>query len=352
MQHNSPRFGIMLLLLAVLAFSSCVKENPKGNTAAKGVYLVNEGNFNFGNAEISFYDPATNNVNNNLFNTVNGYGLGDVAQSLTIHDSIGFIVVNNSAKIEVVSLPGLHKIRTITISGSSPRYLLPVNDSIAYVSDLYAAKIHVVNYQTGMLVKQITGVPGWTEHLVMYGADVWVEGRNYSSAHAASTSLVKLNTTNHTLVQTYVLTGSNCNGIVLDKSNNLWVAVEQDTAHGVSSSLICYNQSMQQIKKLDFAFGQHPSNLCINGAKDKVYYLDKGVYSMDVTSASLPDQAFIAEEGRTLYGLGIDPGNGEVYLSDALDYVQPSIIFRYNALGELQNTFHAGIITGNFSFKN
>lgn len=341
---------LSLFSLLLLQLAACVKKVDSPNHAARGVYLVNEGNFNFGNAEITFYEPATRAVSNNLFQSANSFGLGDVAQSMYAIDSIGFIVVNNSAKIEVVRLPSLQKLSTISIPGSSPRYLLPLDDSIAYVTDLYAGKIHVVNYRAGTLVKQITGVPGWTEHLIRRGADVWVEGRNYSSAHASSAKLLKLNTANHTLAQTFTITGSNLNGLVLDKNAHLWLAVEEDTAHAVPSSLICLDENAQQFKKLDFSFGHHPSNLCINSSSEQLYYLDKGVFTVGITEAAVSTTALIGEEGRNLYGLGVDPGNGDVYVSDALDYVQPAVVFRYSSSGVLLHTFHAGLITGNFCF--
>ena len=49
--------------------------------------------------------------------------------------------------------------------------------------------------------------------------------------------------------------------------------------------------------------------------------------------------------------LTVDPRTSEVYLADALDYVQPGWVFRYSARGELLDSFQVGIIPGAFCFK-
>ena len=71
---------------------------------------------------------------------------------------------------------------------------------------------------------------------------------------------------------------------------------------------------------------------------------------MNINDQTLPTTAFIANNSNTFYGLGIDPVNQDVYVSDAIDYVQNGIIFRYSSSGSLIHQFNSGIIPGAFLF--
>jgi hypothetical protein len=341
---------LLWLLPLIILLHACKKDKDADLPTTKGVYIVNEGGFNFGNAEVSFYNPENGEVSNNLFNAANGYSLGDVAQSMYIKDSIGFIVVNNSQKVEVVKIPSLQVIRTITIAGSSPRYILPVNDNIAYVTDLYASKVYVVNYQTGIVLQQINTPTAWTEHILLNGTDLLVEGRELSSSTTHNSGLLVINTTTNSITNNYKLNSANVNGIVKDKYGNIWLAKDADSTQGLIAKFYCLNASYTVIDSIVFATGHHPSNLCMSADGERLFYFDRDVNSVPVSGSHTP-QIFANASNLNLYGMGVNPSNGDVYFSNSLDYVQPSQVYRYSSTGQLLGTFNAGIISGNFAFS-
>ena len=344
--------AIFISLILLLAITSCHKVSPIINApTTTGVYITNEGDFNSGQGEISFYNPATAQISNNLFYAVNNYHLGDVVESMYIKDSTGFIVVNNSAKVEVVKIPSLKHIITITIPNSSPRYFLPINDSVGYVTDLYASAVHVINYHTGALITNITGLAEWTEHMVMVNGTVVVEERSLSNNPTSTGSVTSINTSTNSIIHRYTFNGSNVDGLVSDNNNRVWFGMDADTVHQVPASIYCLNSDMSLNKNIIMPAGHAASNLKINGTGNEIYYFDNnGVAAISINDTTAPLNPFSPVNGRNLYGLGVDPSNGDVYVSDALDYVQRSRIYRYDRNANLIQADTAGVISGNFAF--
>jgi hypothetical protein len=141
---------LLVIMLGFVFFSSCRKDGPADTTqpivsiTSGGVYVTNEGNFQFGNAEVSYYSPSQNAVTEDLFQPANNRKLGDVCQSMYFFNGKAYLVINNSNKIEVVNQNTFVSIATIT-GLVSPRYFLPVSNNKAYVTDLTANKISIID---------------------------------------------------------------------------------------------------------------------------------------------------------------------------------------------------------------
>ena len=90
----------LAFLFMAVAMASCMKwdyvDPEEIKTGGQGLFIINEGNFQYGNASLCYYDPDTKEVQTEVFLRANGFKLGDVAQSMTVRDGRGWIVVNNS----------------------------------------------------------------------------------------------------------------------------------------------------------------------------------------------------------------------------------------------------------------
>jgi hypothetical protein len=104
-----------------------------------------------------------------------------------------------------------------------------------------------------------------------------------------------------------------------------------------------------------FQLGNRPSDLTINGSGDTLYFLNRHVWRHPVTSSNDPEVYLDSPypEGSTggYYGLGIDPVSSEIYLADALDQVQPGVVYHFSPGGIPKDTLKAGIAPGSFCFK-
>ncbi len=346
-----------------LLFISC-KETPvetvffnfSGN---RGVYILNEGNFMYGNSSLSFYDPQTKRVYNQIFQARNGAPLGDVAHSMCLWKDLGFIVVNNSGKIYVID-SRTAEFRS-SISGlTSPRYVHVISDSKAYVTDLYARKITIFNPTTFRVTGEISVVNSKsafsqhsTEQMVQFEKDVFVNCWSYDN------KILVIDSETDQLTDS-IEVFSQPNSMVIDRYKKLWVLSDggfEGSPYGYENGgLLKIDPETREIERsFRFSKGESPRNLSINPTGDTLYFLNRHVWKMAVSERRLPENPFIISPYTNSYGgfysLGIDPLINEIYVGDAVDHRQNGVIRRYTTSGKLIDEFKAGISPGNFSFK-
>ncbi len=104
-----------------------------------------------------------------------------------------------------------------------------------------------------------------------------------------------------------------------------------------------------------FEYGDSPTELCINGTGDTLYFLNRDVYRYTLTGGENPllfiESPYDLSFNGGFYGLEVDVNTSEVYVTDAIDHVQRGIVYRYTPDGKVGDTFKAGISPGAFCFK-
>lgn len=303
-----------------------------------GVFVIHEGNFQGGNASLSFYNKSTGQMSNGVFSAVNGIPLGDVGQSMEIFVNKGYIAVNNSGKVEVVNLSDLTSIGTIT-GLSSPRYVKVLNASLGYITDLFSGQITVFNPST----LEVTGtidVNGHVEQVVntLYGL---------IATGTAANQVYKINaTTNEVTDSVYV--GIGPSNMVLDFEGKVWILT--NGGWGVEEpKLVHLNPNTMQIEE-SFGFpsiNNYPGNLEINGDGTELYYVDGMVYKMSVFDNALPTMPF---SSSFAYKCGVDPLEDIVYISDAGDFNSNGKVYRFESDGTAIDTFDVGVIPAEYAF--
>jgi len=332
------------MLLSVL-FVSCRKEGspeePNIPVQGQSVWILNEGTFNWGNASIDVLNAETGQLSSDVFMAVNKRPLGDVLQSVTFVGNEAWLVVNNSMKIERIN-PADFKSKG-TIDGlRSPRYLLPL-DSKVYVSDLYSGEILVLDKFNGSKLKSIA-CAGWTEEMLFKDGFVWV-------CNVRKKKVYLINPESDKLVDS-VSVGDAPRSIVCDKRGQIWVLCEGEIPPSETpGSLWCIDPVSRVVKdSMSFPAGSHPSNLCLNADSDQLYFLWKGVRKMSIDDSQIPSTAWIEQGTQQFYGLAVNKADGNVWVSDAGDFVQRGKVMRYNSSAELKGSWQVGVIPRSFYF--
>ena len=73
---------------------------------------------------------------------------------------------------------------------------------------------------------------------------------------------------------------------------------------------------------------------------------------MSVQARKLPIEPWILSGNRRFFSMGVDPLNGEVYVSDALDYMQNAMVYRHTIGGNVIDSFRVGVNPGDYYFNN
>ena len=356
---NSTRHILSMVVAIILTWALCGCMRWEYGTVEEfrasesGLFICNEGNFQYGNASLSYYDPETREVENEVFYRANGMKLGDVAQSMVIRNGIGWIVVNNSSVVFAIDIDTFCEVGRIT-NLSSPRYIHFVSDTKAYVTQIWDNRIFIVNPKTFQITGHIvcpnmTMESGSTEQMVQRGDYLYVNCWSYQNR------ILKIDTRTDSIVAELTV-GIQPTSLTLDCNGKLWTITDGGFAgspYGYEApALYCIDaESFTVEKQFSFKLGSDPSELLISSDGQTLYWINDDIWAMDVSADRIPLRPVIESRGTKYYGLTVSPTNGDIYVADAIDYQQQGIIYRYSAAGELVDEFYVGIIPGAFCWK-
>jgi len=352
------KVATMLLISVVALFQSCSSSDATVKVGASGFFIVNEGSFGAGNSSISYYDRKADAVTNDVFFIKNGRKLGDQAQSMTVFENKGYIIVQNSSKVEVINADDFSSIGSIT-DLPSPRYFVGISSTKGYVSDWgtdgFTGTIKVIDLTTLTVTKTIATGKGANRMLKINNLVYVTNNGGYGNDN----TIKVIDSTTDGIVAT-ITTGDNPNSIQKDKDGNLWVAsggimayntTGIDEVKTVKGSISKIGSNNTEVFKLivDKATYSTPANLGISPDGATLYYTYNGaIYQMATSATALPTTAF---KTKSYYGMAIDSFNGNVIGTNATNFSSAGMIDVYDASGNLKSTYTAGIGPNGCAFK-
>lgn len=351
-----PLFNITLAIASAMAFSACSDDNNDNPdpiidpVETAGLYVINQGNFGASNSSISFYNPTDDKVTNDVFYTANNIPAGANAQSMTIVGDNAWIVINNS-HIVYKADPATLKLKGSIEGINSPRYFHQVSDTKAYVTKLNSNTIAIVDPSTCKVTGEIE-VPGMdatlgsTEMMEQVGKYVYVNCWSYQN------SVIRIDTTTDK-VDASLEVGLQPKSMVKDKNNNLWLLTDgsyegSPVGHEEPRLVKVTTADFKVAETFVMNLNDYTPSLAINGEGDQLYWICNDVYTMSINDKALPSTALIDCGGNYYYGLTVDPLTSDIYIADAIDYVQAGRLLRYTSKGSPINTVNVGICPQGF----
>lgn len=331
-----------LILLSILTFSSCApEENTPTGAYAEGVFFINEGSFGQGNGSITHLNPTTQTLTQDIIGAANnGLITGDIVQDLQFSTTKAFVVVNNGNRILVLE-KGSFVLDTILTSRPLPRYLF-LDQGTAYLTQWVSfgapgnlVKINLSDYSmTDSIV--LGELP---EQMLPMGNDLWVINSNEEGDKGCMR--IQRNPL-QMLSQTDV--GDRPNSMVKDEQGRVWILAGGRPSWAGSptpGSLTRMNAdgTVAFTLTLPDSLG-NPTRLTWLGNSRVGFLANQGVYTYNINDANASLDLLIPGMG---YGLAAHPGSGQIYVADAGNFSQAGTVKLYNAQGQFQQSWTAGV---------
>ncbi len=357
------KIKFLFCLAAAVLLTGC-KDEPKENPEAPviepsvGFYLLNQGNMGTNNASIDYYDFATQTLTTDYFvaqNPTVTMGLGDVGNDLAIHGGKLWAVMNASNKVEVMDATTCKRIGQVDIPNC--RYIT-FDGEYAYVTS-YAGAVWGDGNQKGYVAKIDTGtlqvvgkvqVGYQPDGLCVYNRKLYVANSNgYVDYNMPGTvSVINLE---FFKVEKELTIGMNLNKILVDSYGYLWITSRGNYAD-VPSSIYWVNTETGTVQKhLEIP----NSNVCLAGENlyvlgvnynyatnsNTISYHEISTYFAQVKETSWTGSAEFSQLVYP-YGIAVDEESGDIYITDAGDFITPGWIYCFSADKEFKWKKRAG----------
>ncbi len=310
-----------ILILLTLSIISCNKEKigPQYEDStdkingAPGFWVLNEGNWTWGNASISFYDTQRKQMSNMVYQSKQNTPLGDVLQSMFFKNDYRFLILNNSHQIKMCSDEMM--LQKNFEGFNSPRYMEHLSGSEYIVTSLSGKQIYKLDIETG-LVETFTNVEDWTEKIINFKTSIIVEHKSFSDAKPEDQQLLKLNNKGD-IIKTLDILSPHSELTKMDDSKFCFIS-QSDTEYKLWICDTTFNVQTFNI----------PENISqISYSSNTIYLAGQNLWSFNLSTSHFTKIKSL--EGKTIYGLS-SSDDGYVYLCDAKDYVSSGDFLVYS----------------------
>ena len=329
------------------------------------VIVANQGNFTQGNATLTEFIPDNGTATDGVFFSANGFLLGDIAQSVTIFDGKMYVVVNNSNVVRVLNPETfLQRFEIPIAGGASPREIIRLNSSYAYVTNLFDNSISLIDLELNREVLPRLKVGLNPDRAFFHDGLAYISNNGFGADSTIFVIDPKLgegttgDITTHEVVDTlFVSRGPG--SVTLDDQGRLWtVSTGFDGDFDDDFNIIPGTSEPGGVHVFDietrievafFELEAAGSDIAFDPVTKNIFINSGGVRAID-TEELILQPGLLVEGSFFALGLSSEEADPKLYLADAKDFSVNGEVFIHDTNGDFINSFDAGIIPGDFLF--
>ncbi len=334
------------LTLGIFLFIGCEDETVKNEPDTGNLFILCEGNFGSANASLWSLDLGNeeSEVQANVYESITGTSLGDVANAMVIHNNNLYIINNNSHSLEVMSLgETTTHLTSVNLAMSSPRYMAFGNDK-GYVTT-WNNGIFVLDLNTNLVTDTIS-VNGMPEDILYNNGYLYVSVP-LNSDWSTNDDILKIDASSKAIIDTFnVVSGP---GRLLVSGSTLYAA---------SNSYDLNWNSYAGMSAVDLSSGVVVANdygMASNYGSDLVE-LDGNVYRA-TNSGIAPLGSDLSADSTNVIGdfsgvYSVVVSGGRILFGITDDYLAPDQIIITNLSGKILRSFDVGALPTDFAVFN
>lgn len=389
MKRIFQNFGKVVLAIALVAAAGCRKEDTlrflpgengepsdyevvdaavNASAEPSGIYLVNQGNQGSNKARLDFLNFHNGFYIRDVFTEYNPEvvkGLGDTGNDVQVYKGKVFVAVNGSHKVEIMDAYSMKRLAQVDVPNCR---FIAFDGNHAYVTS-YVAKdkeslktqkgaLYCIDLDTYKVTGQVT-VGYQPEQLVIMDGKAYVANSGgYVAGYDDTVSVVDLKSMK---VEYDIKVAINLGLMLVDAEGTIWVS-SQGNFSDVSSTL---NYLVKKGDKYELGGSVNVPVSSMALAGDKIYVIGSTytppAWALTTTynivnakTRKLESGSFITDgtesDITTAFTVTVNPGNGDIYVTDAKDYVSSGTLHCYTGSGKHKWSVRTGDIPARIAF--
>lgn len=389
MKRIFQNFGKVVLAIALVAAAGCRKEDTlrflpgengepsdyevvdaavNASAEPSGIYLVNQGNQGSNKARLDFLNFHNGFYIRDVFTEYNPEvvkGLGDTGNDVQVYKGKVFVAVNGSHKVEIMDAYSMKRLAQVDVPNCR---FIAFDGNCAYVTS-YVAKdkeslktqkgaLYCIDLDTYKVTGQVT-VGYQPEQLVIMDGKAYVANSGgYVAGYDDTVSVVDLKSMK---VEYDIKVAINLGLMLVDAEGTIWVS-SQGNFSDVSSTL---NYLVKKGDKYELGGSVNVPVSSMALAGDKIYVIGSTytppAWALTTTynivnakTRKLESGSFITDgtesDITTAFTVTVNPGNGDIYVTDAKDYVSSGTLHCYTGSGKHKWSVRTGDIPDRIAF--